>query len=39
MAVSLVMVVFCVRLRLDQIVVGIAIVLAAEGATSVLQGA
>ncbi len=37
MAVSLVMVVFCVRLGLDQIVVGIAIVLTAEGATSVLH--
>ncbi len=39
MAVSLIMVVFCVRLLLDQIVVGIAITLGAEGATSVLQGA
>ncbi len=37
MVVSLVMVVFCVRLGLDQIVVGIAIVLTAEGATSVLH--
>jgi len=37
MAVSLIMVVFCVRLGLDQIVVGIAIVLCAEGATSVLH--
>lgn len=35
--VSLVMVVFCVRLGLDQIVVGIAIILLAEGATSVLH--
>jgi len=39
MAVSVIMVVFCVRLLLDQIVVGIAITLGAEGATSVLQGA
>ena len=39
MLVSLIMVVFCVRFLLDQIVVGIAITLAAEGATSVLQGA
>ena len=37
MLVSLVMVLFCVRLGLDQIVVGIAIVLSAEGATSVLH--
>lgn len=37
MVVSIVMVVFCVRLGLDQIVVGIAIVLTAEGATSVLH--
>ena len=37
--VSLIMVIFCVRLLLDQIVVGIAITLLAEGATSVLQGA
>jgi simple sugar transport system permease protein len=37
MVVALVMVVFCVRLGLDQIVVGIAIVLTAEGATSVLH--
>ncbi|MBX3030460.1 MAG: ABC transporter permease [Chloroflexi bacterium] len=35
--VSLVMVVFCIRMGLDQIVVGIAIVLLAEGATSVLH--
>jgi general nucleoside transport system permease protein len=33
------MVVLCVRLGLDQIVVGIAITLAGEGITSVLQGA
>ena len=39
MVVSLIMVVFCVRLLLDQIVVGIAITLLAEGATSVLHGA
>src|SRR6185436_60022 len=39
MAVSVIMVLFCVRLLLDQIVVGIAITLGAEGATSVLQGA
>jgi simple sugar transport system permease protein len=37
MAVALIMVVFCVRLGLDQIVVGIAIVLSVEGATSVLH--
>jgi len=37
MAVSMIMVIFCVRLGLDQIVVGIAIVLCAEGATSVLH--
>ena len=35
--VSLIMVLFCVRLGLDQIVVGIGIVLAAEGATSLLH--
>jgi general nucleoside transport system permease protein len=35
--VSLIMVVFCIRLGLDQIVVGIGIVLAAEGGTSVLH--
>jgi general nucleoside transport system permease protein len=35
--VSLVMIVFCIRLGLDQIVVGIAIVLSAEGVTSVLH--
>jgi simple sugar transport system permease protein len=35
--VSLVMVLFCIRLGLDQIIVGIAIVLLAEGATSVLH--
>jgi ABC-type uncharacterized transport system permease subunit len=36
---SLIMIVLCVRLGLDQIVVGIAITLAGEGITSVLQGA
>lgn len=35
--VSLLMVVFCIRLGLDQIVVGVAIVLTAEGATAVLH--
>jgi simple sugar transport system permease protein len=35
--VSLVMVLFCIRLGLDQIVVGVAIVLTTEGATSVLH--
>jgi simple sugar transport system permease protein len=35
--VSLVMVVFCIRMGLDQIVVGIAIILLAEGATSVMH--
>jgi len=35
--VSLIMVLFCVRLGMDQIVVGIGIVLAAEGATSLLH--
>jgi simple sugar transport system permease protein len=35
---SLVMVLFCVRLGLDQIIVGIAITLSAEGATSLLHG-
>lgn len=35
--VSLVMVVFCIRMGLDQIVVGIAVILLAEGATSVLH--
>ena len=35
--VSLLMVLFCIRLGLDQIVVGIGIVLAAEGATSLLH--
>jgi general nucleoside transport system permease protein len=39
MAVSLLMVLFCVRLGLDQIVIGIAITLAAEGLTSLLHGA
>jgi simple sugar transport system permease protein len=38
-AVSLIMVLFCIRLGLDQIVVGIGIVLAAEGATSLLYTA
>jgi general nucleoside transport system permease protein len=38
-AVSLFMVIFCVRLGLDQIVVGISIVLTSEGATSLLHGA
>lgn len=36
---ALLMVLFCVRLGLDQIVVGIAILLSAEGFTSVLQRA
>jgi simple sugar transport system permease protein len=35
--VSLVMVLFCIRMGLDQIVVGIAIVLSAEGATAALH--
>ncbi len=35
--VALIMVLFCVRLGLDQIVVGIAVILLAEGATSVLH--
>jgi len=35
--VSLIMVLFCVRLGMDQIVVGIGIVLSAEGATSLLH--
>ncbi len=38
-AASVLMVVLCVRLGLDQIVVGIAITLAGEGITSVLHGA
>jgi ABC-type uncharacterized transport system permease subunit len=38
MAASLLMVILCVWLGLDQIVVGIAITLAGEGITSVLQG-
>ncbi len=38
-ALSLVMILCCVRLGLNQIVIGIAITLAAEGLTSVLQGA
>jgi ABC-type uncharacterized transport system permease subunit len=37
MVASLVMVLFCVRLGMDQIIVGIAIVLTAEGVTSVLH--
>lgn len=36
---SVIMIVFCVRLGLNQIVIGIAITIAAEGITSVLQGA
>ena len=36
---SLIMVLFCIRLGLDQIVVGIGIVLTAEGATSLLHDA
>ncbi|MEO8229958.1 MAG: ABC transporter permease [Chloroflexota bacterium] len=35
---AVVMVVFCIRLGLDQIIVGIAITLSAEGATSLLHG-
>ena len=38
-AVSLIMVVYCIRLGMDQIVVGIGIVLVAEGATSILHKA
>lgn len=38
MAASLVMVLFCIKLGLDQIIVGIAITLTAEGATSLLHG-
>lgn len=38
-AVSLIMVALCVRWGLDQIVIGIAITLAAEGLTSLLHGA
>ena len=38
-AVSLIMVVFCVRLGLDQIVTGIAITLACEGATALIFNA
>jgi simple sugar transport system permease protein len=37
MSVALVMVLFCIRLGLDQIVVGVAIVLTSEGATAVLH--
>lgn len=36
---ALLMAVFCVRLRLDQVVVGVAILLLAEGVTSLLQAA
>lgn len=39
MFVSLFMIVLCVRLGLDQIVIGIALTLAAEGLTSLLHGA
>jgi ABC-type uncharacterized transport system permease subunit len=39
MLASLVMVVLCVRMRLDQIVVGVALFLFAEGVTSLLHGA
>lgn len=39
MVASTVMVIFCVRLGLDQIVVGIALLVTAEGITSVLQRA
>jgi general nucleoside transport system permease protein len=38
-AASLIMVVLCVRMNLDQIVIGIAIILLAEGATSLLHSA
>jgi ABC-type uncharacterized transport system permease subunit len=38
-AASLLMVVLCVRMNLDQIVIGIAIILVAEGATSLLHDA
>jgi general nucleoside transport system permease protein len=38
-AASLIMVVLCVRMNLDQIVIGIAIILLAEGATSLLHDA
>ena len=37
--VSLIVIVFCIRLGMDQIVVGIGIVLAAEGSTSLLHDA
>jgi general nucleoside transport system permease protein len=37
--VALFMILFCVRLGLDQIVIGIALTLVAEGMTSLLQGA
>ena len=36
---SVLMIVFCVRMNLDQIVIGIAIILIAEGVTSLLYGA
>jgi simple sugar transport system permease protein len=39
MLAALVMVVLCVRMRLDQIVVGVALFLFAEGVTSLLHGA
>lgn len=39
MLASLVMVVLCVRMKLDQIVVGVALFLFAEGVTSLLHGA
>jgi simple sugar transport system permease protein len=38
-AVALIMVLYCIRLGMDQIVVGIGIVLVAEGATSILHRA
>ena len=38
-AASLIMIVLCVRMNLDQIVIGIAIILLAEGATSLLHDA
>jgi general nucleoside transport system permease protein len=38
-ATALIMVVLCVRMNLDQIVIGIAIILLAEGATSLIHGA
>lgn len=39
MLASLIMVILCVRMRLDQIVVGVALFLFAEGVTSLLHGA